>query len=62
MINLIKRKKVLKKLFNNLGYRKKLEMLRYNNKMRDKLNIKLYDYAQIYSYSFMKKFDEDFMN
>ena len=61
MINLIKRKKVLKKLFNNLGYRKKLEMLRYNNKMRDKLNIKLYEYAKIYSYSFMKKFDEDFM-
>ena len=52
MINLIKRKKVLKKLYNNLGYMKKLEMLRYNNKMRDKLNIKLYDYAQIYPYSF----------
>ena len=61
MINLIKRKKVLKKLFNNLGYMKKLEMLRYNNKMRDKLNIKLYEYSEIYSYSFMKKFDEDFM-
>ena len=40
---------------------KKLEMLRYNNKMRDKLNIKLYEYAKIYSYSYMKKFDEDFM-
>ena len=61
MINLIKRKKVLKKLFNNLGYMKKLEMLRYNNKMRDKLNIKLYEYSEIYSYFFMKKFDEDFM-
>ena len=61
MINLIKRKKVLKKLFNNLNYRKKLEMLRYNNKIRDKLSIKLCDYAKIYSYSFMKKFDEDFM-
>ena len=41
--------------------KKKLEMLRYNNKMRDKLNIKLYENAKIYSYSYMKKFDEDFM-
>ncbi len=54
MINLIKRKKVLKKLFDNLGYKKKLEMLRYNNKMRDKLNIKLYEYSEIYSYFYEK--------
>ena len=47
MLKKIRSKIILITLFDNIKKRKKLNLLRYNKNLRDKLNIKIKDYQDL---------------
>ena len=48
-INKVRSKYILAQIFDNLQHNKKLEIVRYNKNIKNKLNIKINDYKNAYS-------------